>query len=132
MNIRTRTFALAAAFAGLATAALADPVDGMWQTEVDDGSYAIVEMGPCNGSNTCGWIRRTFNSDGEYASPNIGKPLVIDMVSNGDGTYDGNVWRPSNDKVYVGNMTLNGNSLDLAGCVLGGMICASQTWTRVQ
>ena len=127
-----KTLTLAAAFAGLATAALADNVHGMWQTEVDDGSYALVEMGPCNGTNTCGWIRRTFNADGEYQAETIGKVLVIDMASNGDGTYKGQVWRPSNDKIYVGNMTLNGNSLDLAGCVLGGLICASQTWTRVQ
>ena len=125
-----KTPILAAAIAALATGALADPVAGMWQTEVDDGSYALVEMGPCNGSNICGWIRRTFDASGEYQSPNIGKVLVIDMVPNGDGTYEGNVWRPSNHKVYVGNMTLNGSRLTLAGCVLGGLICADQTWTR--
>ena len=127
-----KTLTLAAAFAGLATAAMADNVHGMWQTEVDDGAYAIVEMGPCNGTNTCGWIRRTFNASGEYQADTIGKVLVIDMVSNGDGTYEGQVWRPSNDKIYVGKMTLAGNSLALEGCVLGGLICASQTWTRVQ
>ena len=40
-------FAILAALAlGLATPALAqDPVEGLWQTEVDDGSFAHVDMG---------------------------------------------------------------------------------------
>ena len=49
-----------------------------------------------------------------------------------DGSYRGNVWRPSNDKTYTGKMELDGNTLLLAGCVLGGLICADQTWTRIE
>lgn len=112
--------------------ALADPVDGMWQTQVDDGSYAFVEMGPCSGGKVCGWIRRTFDDTGEYESENIGKVLVINMENQGDGSYKGSVWRPANDKTYVGKMELNGTSLFLDGCVLGGLLCKTQTWTRIQ
>ncbi|MEY8830394.1 DUF2147 domain-containing protein [Sedimentitalea sp. XS_ASV28] len=115
---------------GLAGMALADPAEGTWKTEVDDGSYAYVDMSMC-GAAICGVIARTFNSDGEYASPNIGKTLVIDMVPGGDGSYAGKVWRPSNDKIYVGKMQLNGNSLALRGCVAGGLICSKQTWSRI-
>ena len=111
-------------------AAFADPVLGTWQTEPDDGSYAYIEMQKC-GSAFCGKIARTFNADGEYASENIGKTLVIDMVAEGGGYYEGKVWRPSNDKIYVGKMDLSGNKLDLRGCVAGGLICSKQTWTRV-
>jgi uncharacterized protein (DUF2147 family) len=110
----------------------ADPVWGMWKTQVDDGAYAYVEMSGCNGGKTCGWIRRTFDDSGEYESENIGKVLVIDMENTGSGNYEGSVWRPANDKVYVGKMELNGNTLALDGCVLGGLICKSQTWSRVQ
>lgn len=121
---------LAALFAS-ATLAAADPADGIWQTQVDDGAYAHVTLAPCGGA-VCGTITRTFNSGGEYQSENLGRQIVIDMVPNGDGTYDGQVWRPSNDKVYRGKMTLNGDRLQLQGCVLGGAICASQTWARIQ
>lgn len=116
---------------GLAAAASADPVLGTWKTQPDDGSYAHVTMAPC-GAAVCGKISRTFNAEGKDKSPNIGKTLVIDMVANGDGSYAGKVWRPSNDKIYIGKMDLAGSSLALRGCVAGGLICSKQTWTRVQ
>ncbi len=116
---------------GLAAPAFADSAEGTWQTEVDDGAYAHVQMYQC-GPKVCGKIARTFNASGEYASPNIGKQLVIGMQANGDGSYNGQVWRPSNNKVYIGKMSLSGNKLKLKGCVAGGLICSSQNWVRVQ
>ncbi|MFY1706637.1 DUF2147 domain-containing protein [Tritonibacter scottomollicae] len=117
---------------GLAGAALAaDPAEGTWKTQPDDGSYAHVAIAPC-GSAVCGTIARTFNDSGEYKSPNLGKTLVIDMVPQGGGAYEGQVWRPSNNKIYIGKMDLNGDSLRLRGCVAGGLICSKQTWTRVK
>ena len=116
----------------LATAgfASADPILGTWKTEVDDGSYAHIAMSPC-GAKICGTIAKTFNSDGEYKSPNIGKKLVIDMEAKGGGAYEGEVWRPSNNKIYIGKMQLNGNKIKLKGCVAGGLLCSSQNWTRL-
>lgn len=111
--------------------ALADPVEGVWQTQPDEGAYAHVRMEPC-GAKFCGTMIRTFKSDGEYKSPNIGKKLVIDMVPTGGGKYEGQVWRPSNNKIYKGKLELSGNTLQMGGCVAGGLICAKQTWSRVQ
>lgn len=127
-----KTFmATALAAIALAGAALADPVLGTWKTQPDDGSFAHIKMEKC-GAAICGKIARTFNDAGEYPSPNIGKTLVIDMVAKGEGYYTGEVWRPSNDKIYTGKMDLNGNTLALRGCVAGGLICSKQTWTRIQ
>lgn len=116
---------------GLAGAAQSDPAEGLWQTQVDDGAYAHVQMAPC-GQAVCGTIARTFNASGEYSSPNLGKVLVRNMVPRGGGSYEGSVWRPSNDKVYLGRMQLQGDRLVLKGCVAGGLICSSQTWARLQ
>jgi len=128
---------LIAALAGLGLASVAmagtasaEPALGIWQTEVDDGAYAHVEMAPC-GAAVCGTIARTFNAQGEYSSPNIGKTLVIDMVPAGGGRYEGSVWRPSNDKVYIGKMDVSGDTLALRGCVAGGLFCSKQTWSRI-
>ena len=123
--------AAALTLAGSITASADDAALGMWKTEVDDGSYAHISMYQC-GEKVCGKIARTFDSSGEYQSPNIGKALVINMEPNGDGTYNGMVWRPSNDKIYVGKMQVSGNSLSLKGCVAGGLLCANQDWTRIQ
>lgn len=110
--------------------AIADPVLGTWKTQPDDGNYAHITMAPCGGA-ICGKIARTFNASGEFQSENIGKTLVIDMKPAGGADYEGRVWRPSNDKIYIGKMTLSGNSLALRGCVAGGLICSKQNWTRV-
>ena len=127
-----KTFFAAAALAALGSMASAqDAALGTWQTEVDDGAYAHIAMSAC-GEAVCGVIARTFNADGEYQSENIGKTLVIDMVPNGDGTYEGSVWRPSNDKIYIGKMQVAGNQLRLRGCIAGGLLCSSQDWVRVQ
>ncbi len=121
---------------GLATslwaagAAVADPAHGTWKTEVDDGAYAHVSMAPC-GSNVCGTIVKTFKGGAEYNSPNKGKQIVRGMKPSGGGAYAGKVWRPSNDKIYVGKMQVNGKKLTLKGCVAGGLLCASQKWTKI-
>lgn len=121
----------AAALALWAGAAAADPAEGTWKTEIDDGAYAHVTIAPC-GKAVCGTFARTFNASGEYQSPNLGKTVVIDMVPDGGGSYSGKVWRPSNNKIYIGKMTLSGDTIALKGCVAGGLICSSQTWTRVK
>ena len=126
-----KKFLVAAVLVLGATSAFADPVEGVWQTQEDDGSYAHVTIAPCGGA-FCGVISRTFKDGAEYQSENLGKQIVIDMVPQEDGTYDGKVWRPSNDKIYVGGIELNGDSMKLAGCVAGGLICKKQTWSRVQ
>jgi len=100
-----------AATIGMATGAAAqDAAVGIWQTEVDDGSFAHISMQPCGGA-VCGTIQRTFYADGsEYQSPNIGKQIVINMAPNGDGSYEGQVFRPSNGKVVCFVQVRTGNA----------------------
>lgn len=125
-----KAYIYAAILMFVAGAAVADPVEGVWKTQVDDGSYAHVTIAPCGGA-FCGVISRTFKDGAEYQSENLGKQIVIDMVLQGDGSYDGQVWRPSNNKIYIGGIELSGDSMKLAGCVAGGLICKKQSWSRV-
>lgn len=126
-----KTLVLAAgAVMMMAGAALADPVEGVWKTEVDDGAYAHIAMSAC-GAKICGVISRTFNSGGEYKSPNLGKQLVWDMEPAGGGSYrNGKIWQPSKDKVYASKMDQKGDTLYVKGCI--GPICKKQTWSRVK
>ena len=127
----TKLLILAASLlAFAATATAQEAALGVWQTEVDDGAYAYVTIAPC-GNAVCGVISRTFNAEGEYQSENLGKTLVIDMVPQGGGAYEGSVWRPSNNKIYIGKMDVNGDALRLRGCIAGGLLCSSQNWQRV-
>ncbi|MFN3576021.1 MAG: DUF2147 domain-containing protein [Tabrizicola sp.] len=128
-----RIFAFAAALAVIGGTALADPVEGTWQTRKDDnGNYGHVQIKPC-GPAFCGTLVKAFDSTGkEIASPNIGKRIIWDMVAYPDGLYDdGKIWSPDRDKTYNGDMTLKGDNLSVRGCVLG--ICRDGgTWKRVK
>ena len=123
---------LAAAFALTGAAALAaDPIEGVWQTQADEGSVALVRIAPCGGA-FCGTIVKTYKGQQEYKSPNIGKQIVIGMTPGGGGSYAGKVLRPADDKIYNGKAQVSGGSMKLSGCVAGGLICKSQTWTRLK
>lgn len=101
----------AAAFAG---AALADPIEGRWQTE--DGPVAAIAA--------CGAVF-CITGTGKDADKKAGQ-----MTANGDGTYGGTLTRPKNGKTYQGKAVLSGNSLKVSGCILGGLLCETQTWHR--
>lgn len=127
-----KAIALAAALALSGTAAFAaDPIEGLWQTQADEGSSAFVQVGPCGGA-FCGTIVKTFKGKDEYKSPNLGKQIVIGMTPAGDGAYKGKVLRPADNKIYNGKAQVSGKSMKLSGCVAGGLICKSQTWVKIQ
>ncbi|TBN42760.1 DUF2147 domain-containing protein [Paracoccus subflavus] len=126
-----RHIIIAAALAWAGTTATADPIEGVWQTQPDEGSFAHVAIIPCGGA-FCGTISRTFQGGSEYQSPNLGRQIVIDMAPQGGGSYAGKVWRPANDRIYNGKASVQGDRMSLSGCVAGGLICKSQTWARVQ
>ncbi|MDO5631289.1 MAG: DUF2147 domain-containing protein [Paracoccus sp. (in: a-proteobacteria)] len=126
-----RALSLAVLLSLTATVAAADPIEGLWQTQPDEGRYAMVQIAPC-GPAFCGTITRTFSSAGEVRTDSIGKQIVIGMAPQGNGEYRGRVLRPADNKVYNGKASVSGNQMKLSGCVAGGLICKSQTWRRLQ
>lgn len=130
MRVFAITLLAGLAFAGAAAAA--DPLEGTWKTKPDDnGNFGHIEIKPC-GPAFCGTLVKAFDGAGkQIESPNVGKKIVWDMVSQGDGNYgDGKVWSPDRDKTYNSKMILQGNGVTVRGCVLG--ICRDGgTWTRV-
>ena len=126
-----KSLALAAVLVLAGTAVLADPIEGTWQTEPDEGAFAYVKIAPC-GKAFCGSIIRTFKGKSEYQSPNLGKQIVTDMVPQGEGAYKGKVLRPADNKIYNGKASVSGDRMKLAGCIAGGLICKNQTWARIK
>ena len=120
--------------AGMATAAAADPVEGTWRTAPGDtGGYLHVTIGTC-GSAICGSIAQAYDADGA-PSPDyehLGKRMIWDMKPDGGGAYSGGkIWAPDSGKTYTSKMSLSGNTLNVKGCVAGGLICRGQDWKRV-
>ncbi len=118
---------------GFAGMAMADPVHGTWKTTPDDnGNFGHIQVKACD-DKICGTLVRSFDADGtETQSDNIGKNIIWDMVARGDGRYSGGkIWAPDRDRTYRSRMALNGNELEVKGCVVGGLICRGQDWSRV-
>ena len=116
----------------LAGGALADPLEGLWQTAKDDnGNFGHVQVAPC-GAALCGTLVKSFDASGsEIASEFTGRNIISETTANGDGAYRGKVYAPDRDKTYNSRLQLSGNSLAVSGCVLG--ICREGgNWTRVQ
>lgn len=46
------------------------------------------------------------------------------------GSYKGEVKKLDEGKTYTGKASVKGNTLSLSGCVMGGLICKSESLTR--
>ncbi|PNG26724.1 DUF2147 domain-containing protein [Methylocella silvestris] len=113
--------AAAAVIAALSSPAVASPA-GEWR--IADGT-ANVAIRSC-GANFCGFVSWAKDSD------MIGKPVLISMKPNGD-VWAGSIVNARDGQKYVGRMSLRGEQvLKVEGCVLGGMICGGQQWSRLK
>ncbi|WP_442578478.1 DUF2147 domain-containing protein [Mesorhizobium sp. ASY16-5R] len=113
--LRRMTMTAAAMMLGIG-AAYADPIEGNWRTQ--SGETAAI--------SDCGGGFCITLKTGKYKGKGIGK-----MSAEGGGAYSGSITDPAKDKTYSGSGTLSGGSLKMKGCVLGGLICRSQTWTKL-
>jgi uncharacterized protein (DUF2147 family) len=141
----TKTLLAGAALAllTLGPAAAADP-NGTWLTE---GGKSHVRIANCGGA-ICGrivWLKEPNdpetgkpktdkrNADaGKQSRPMIGVEIVLSMKPSGADKWTGQVYNAEDGKTYSGSITMDSASaLKLEGCALGGLICKTQAWTRV-
>jgi uncharacterized protein (DUF2147 family) len=102
-----------------ATAALASPL-GEWVVKDKSARVAIKECGP----NLCGAL--SWTTDGQ----DLGDPILIDMKPDGE-RWTGTVVDVRNGRKYLAHIHLqSADALRLDGCVLGGLICDGEVWTR--
>ena len=115
----------AAALAALSLApAFAGDATGVW---LRDTGASKVKIAPCGGA-LCGnivWLKDPANSPAK-----IGERIFFDMKPDGDNYWAGSAYNPEDGKTYTGKMALSGNTLTTKGCVLGGIICKSVSWSR--
>jgi uncharacterized protein (DUF2147 family) len=135
--------AIGLAPAVVAPAFAADPF-GTWLTADKKGKVRIVNCGGALCGNLV-WVQEPLdpetnkpkldkrNADAsKQTRPLLGIPIVLNMKPSGTPEkWDGEVYNAEDGKTYTGSFTLIGaNSAELKGCVLGGLICKAQTWTR--
>lgn len=129
--MRTSLVAAIAALMLSGTARADEPI-GIWKTEAkDDGRYLHVEVAPCADAvaTLCGTAVAAF---GGAKQETVGKRIFWGMARDKTGVWSGGqVWAADEDKTYDGRIEMNGAALEISGCVLGGLICRGQDWTRV-
>jgi uncharacterized protein (DUF2147 family) len=106
-----------------ASPAMADP-SGTW---LRDNGQSRVRIAPCGG-NFCGTIVWLKDAD---SNSKVGQRVFYDMAPAGANKWSGKAFNPEDGKTYSGTMSLSGASLTTSGCVLGGMICRSVNWKKV-
>jgi len=126
----------------IAPARAADPL-GTWLTGDKKGKVHIVN---CGGAicGTLSWLAEPNDPDtkqpktdknntdaGKKSRPLLGIPIVLNMKPAGGEKWEGQVYNAEDGSTYSGSFTMTGaNSAELKGCVMGGIICKGQTWTR--
>jgi uncharacterized protein (DUF2147 family) len=115
-------------------ASAAEPT-GDWR--VADGS-AVIRIDKCNGAlwGIVAWekapARDAQNPNPALRDrPTLGMPILLNMKETSPSRWEGQIYNPQNGKTYSANLRFNGdNALQLEGCVLGGIFCGGQQWTR--
>ena len=104
---------------------------GTWRTSaLNDGSSALIEIRACDGAphTYCGTIVEIFNFPNQ---DRLGEIVLRGMEAKDSQSYaGGEIYAPDEDKWYSSKMKVDNNTLEVSGCVLGGLICRSQTWTK--
>jgi uncharacterized protein (DUF2147 family) len=62
----------------------------------------------------------------------IGQRLFFDMHSDGTNAWTGKAASPGSSSVYSGKMSIARSTLNTSGCIVGGLICKSANWTKLQ
>lgn len=110
----------------------ADPLSGVWQTQPGrDGGYGHVRIAPCAGG-FCGTLERSFDATGRETVPADPGALILSKIAPaGGGRYgQGRIVNPETQRDYAARLTLRGDRLEVAGCVM--TICrVAGTWQRV-
>lgn len=137
--------AVGLALVAIRPAAAAEPF-GTWLTGDGKGQVRIVDCGGALCGNLI-WLKEPIDPDthkpktdknnkdaGKRDRPLIGTPIVLNMKPSGTPEkWDGDVYNAEDGNTYSGSFILTGaNTASLKGCVLGGLICKSQTWTRTK
>lgn len=107
-----------------AAPAQAEPI-GTWLRESGESRVRFARCGDAL-CGTVAWLKDPANSKSK-----IGQRVFFDMKPDGANSWSGSAFNPEDGKTYSGTMSLSGSTLTTAGCVLGGLICRSVNWRRV-
>ncbi|MBU6266932.1 MAG: DUF2147 domain-containing protein [Sphingomonadales bacterium] len=120
---------LACAAPALATGPMPE---GLWRNPRGDVEVAIAA---CGGSlcGTVAWAGQEAQADArEAGTPRlIGTPVLKDYRPAAAAMWQGEVFVPDIGRTFFSRIQMiDADHLRISGCLLHGLICKAQTWTR--
>jgi len=119
-----------------ATSSQAADAKGDW---VRPDGASKIRISSC-GNALCGkliWLKTPRNDTANPDASKRGRPLVgVQIVQSMKPTKQANQWKgkiynAEDGKTYTGFIELTtANTLKLEGCVMGGLICKGESWSR--
>jgi uncharacterized protein (DUF2147 family) len=95
-----------------------------------------IRFSPCGQDRVCGvvtWASDKAKADARRGGTEqlVGTNLFRDFQRVAPGQYKGHVFVPDMNRTFSGHMEIRGDSMIGKGCVLAGLICKQQVWTRI-
>jgi uncharacterized protein (DUF2147 family) len=118
---------------GPVRASTADPIEGVWRNRP---GTLVVRIAPC-GSALCGTVINATEDAQESVrkagtAQLIGTKVLTNLHRTAGRVYSGEVFNPNLNIHAAGTITLVSPSVLLVkGCVLVGLICRQQHWSRI-
>ena len=133
-----RKMLVAVLLAMLASAAPGETVDttpnGLWR---NPRNSVAVRTGPC-GDHLCGWVvwadaEARADAHDSGVDNLIGTRLLEDYRPNGKSAWTGTVYVPDMGRHFASQIQqISPGQLKIKGCILGGFLCRTQLWTRIE
>lgn len=105
-------------------------------TYVNESGGTKVRLSECD-AGICGtivWMKNPVNDVNNPDASKHDRPVVglqaVTLKSTGSGAYTGSLYDTESGKTYAGKAKFSEQSVELSGCVLGGLICKSSIWRR--
>jgi uncharacterized protein (DUF2147 family) len=124
-------------------AANALELKGKWLTEEGKGHVLFESCG----NKLCGrivWLKQPNDDAGKPLVDELNKnatlrkrPIIglslTELEPDGSGGWKGTIYNPEDGKSYKAKASIQRDGqLLIEGCILGGLFCDSQTWTRAR
>jgi uncharacterized protein (DUF2147 family) len=120
--------------AGGARPGAAGTLDGLWQNRI--GTLDVL-IAPC-GARYCGTIVASRGESAAHARSKgvtslVGTRVLENFASGANGIWRGSVYAPQLNRRLSSKLKfLDSNRIELTTCLLGGFLCDSNIWHRIQ
>lgn len=107
-------------------------------TYINESGGTKVQVSECE-AGLCGkvvWMKNPVNDVNNPDASKRGRSVVgiqaVSLKSTGPATYAGSLYDTESGKTYSGKAKFSDSDVKLSGCVLGGLICKTSVWQRVE